>query len=526
MKKIIYLLLACSPVFVKAQGVGVGTNTPNASAQLDVTSTNKGVLFPRLTTLQRDAITSPATGLMIFNITTNTVEFNVGTPASPVWVSANASGLTQVGLTNASTPAGSAGQIVYNTSNTSGVAVGPVYWDATQGKWISMTPGTANQINLVAAEPNAANPKGVNVGDVAFNVSGNNPQGLVYWSGSQWQSVNSPVPTDLTAVPTPQGNSLGQMIYNTTATSTVPVGPAYWNGATWVSAGGNNIYNTDGTLSNSRVVTVGGNQLFFNATTGNVVFNSPIGVGTSAPSEKLHVDGGGLPVAIAVSSNSKSVRLGMATAVNHYGLPRAGDAAINLNNSGSGLGITGNSGVRMYIDSIGRVGVGTSAPDASASLEVNSTSRGFLPPVMTAAQRNAIATPATGLTLYNTTDSSLQVNTGTPAAPIWTTATLDSRLKFFYSPTISIDLSSLGTKTLDLYTAVYKQQFGNPKVVSAGAPSSIPTFNSNQLNYYVLDYDNTVINNISISSSGVMTYDVVGSSPSFSSYLTVVFTVK
>ena len=47
--------------------VGVGTATPLASAALDVTSTTKGFLAPRMTTTERNAIASPATGLLIYN---------------------------------------------------------------------------------------------------------------------------------------------------------------------------------------------------------------------------------------------------------------------------------------------------------------------------------------------------------------------------------------------------------------------------------------------------------------------------
>lgn len=51
-----------------AQSVGIGTATPDPSAILDLTSTNKGLLVPRLTTSQRDAIINPVPGLKIFNI--------------------------------------------------------------------------------------------------------------------------------------------------------------------------------------------------------------------------------------------------------------------------------------------------------------------------------------------------------------------------------------------------------------------------------------------------------------------------
>jgi len=71
MRKLIlpFLVLLCS-ITLHAQ-VGIGIETPNSSSILDVTSTSKGLLLPRLTTTQRDAITSPATGLFVYNTTTN-----------------------------------------------------------------------------------------------------------------------------------------------------------------------------------------------------------------------------------------------------------------------------------------------------------------------------------------------------------------------------------------------------------------------------------------------------------------------
>jgi len=55
--------------------VGIGTSTPNASSVLDITSTTQGVLFPRLTTTQISAISSPADGLTVYNTTLKAICF-------------------------------------------------------------------------------------------------------------------------------------------------------------------------------------------------------------------------------------------------------------------------------------------------------------------------------------------------------------------------------------------------------------------------------------------------------------------
>ena len=47
--------------------VGIGTNAPDASALLELLSTNKGVLVPRMTTVQRLAIVTPANGLLVYD---------------------------------------------------------------------------------------------------------------------------------------------------------------------------------------------------------------------------------------------------------------------------------------------------------------------------------------------------------------------------------------------------------------------------------------------------------------------------
>ena len=65
------------------------------------------------------------------------------------------------------------------------------------------------------------------------------------------------------------------------------------------------------------------------------------------------------------------------------------------------------------IASNAQVSIGVSTPNASAQLEVAATNKGFLPPRMDLTARNAIATPAAGLTIYNTTSNAFECFNGT-----------------------------------------------------------------------------------------------------------------
>lgn len=67
------LLLLFVPFFAFSQ-VGIGTTNPNQSSILDIVSTEAGILVPRMTEAQRTSISSPATGLMVYQ-TNNTTGF-------------------------------------------------------------------------------------------------------------------------------------------------------------------------------------------------------------------------------------------------------------------------------------------------------------------------------------------------------------------------------------------------------------------------------------------------------------------
>jgi len=77
-------LLLLLPALHHAQIV-IGSGPADGSAQLELQSTDKGALIPRLTTAQRDAIAAPAMGLMIYNTSTHCLEINLGTASVPYW---------------------------------------------------------------------------------------------------------------------------------------------------------------------------------------------------------------------------------------------------------------------------------------------------------------------------------------------------------------------------------------------------------------------------------------------------------
>ena len=86
MNRFVIVIMACLVVpFAKAQ-VGIGTNTPNGSAMLEMQSNSRGLLIPRMSRSDRDNISQPPTGLLIFQNTETTGFYsNTGTPAAPSW---------------------------------------------------------------------------------------------------------------------------------------------------------------------------------------------------------------------------------------------------------------------------------------------------------------------------------------------------------------------------------------------------------------------------------------------------------
>jgi len=161
--------------------------------------------------------------------------------------------------------------------------------------------------------------------------------------------------------------------------------------------------------------------------------NNRLGVGTNAPSATAHFKGSG--------STSATTSLLVQNSAGTSALQVRDDGNIGIftgrifdgSNNDKAFYISSNTNIvsnyqsvslRVYdgtayasgLEVVGngsesRVGIGTTSPNASAKLQLDSTTKGFLPPRMTTTQRNAIASPAAGLMIYNTTTAKLNVYT-------------------------------------------------------------------------------------------------------------------
>lgn len=172
-----------------------------------------------------------------------------------------------------------------------------------------------------------------------------------------------------------------------------------------------------------------------------------------------------------------------------------------------------------------QVGINTSSPDPSSSLDISSNSKGLLLPRIS--NLSLVTNPATGLVIFDTNKKCISQNVGTPASPDWVCLSPYSA-RFFYMPSVVFDTATIAAgQTKDLYT-LYKNQFSNipSNARSTSAPATIPFFpNATDLYYYVTGYDSTVFRINSISSTGVLNYDVLANATP-ASFINIVFVVK
>ena len=181
MKKIILKIITLLFVAYGNAQTGIGTTSPDASAKLDISSTTKGLLTPRMTSTQRAAISSPANGLLIYQTDAPTGFYvNTGSAGSPSWLRINTdwtksgndvsftTGNVGIGTSSPAEKIEVNGNVKANNFIGSGSQLTDVATRVT-GSW-TLNPG----LNYVSFTVNSG-------GTYSMWVNGNIPHGIALW---------------------------------------------------------------------------------------------------------------------------------------------------------------------------------------------------------------------------------------------------------------------------------------------------------------------------------------------------------
>jgi len=366
--------------------VGIGTTTPAASAALDITSTTQGLLIPRMTTAQRNLISSPVTGLMIHNTDNGAIETYTATTG--LWF--------KVGMGQGASISNTAVGINALNSNVvtdiSGIGNNAYGYNALQFN----TSGFYNTANgAVALNTNTTgNSNTANgAGALQFNTTGN--ANTANGAGA----LNSNTVGDANTA-----NGDGALFSNTSGFGNTANGQFALrtnNGGSYNTANGSHaLYSNiegDFNTANGQYALYSNNGSNNTANGQNALYQTTTGIDNTAT-------GGG--AGAANTTGSQNTFIGTAADVGSNNLTNATAIGYGAKVNTSNTIQLGNSFITDVITSgtitAGALGIGTPTPDASAALDITSTTKGLLIPRMTNAQRLVIASPAAGLQVFVT----------------------------------------------------------------------------------------------------------------------------
>lgn len=374
--------------------VGVGTLTPDASASLDITSTTRGALVPRMTTAQRDAIVSPAIGLLIYNLDSNLFNFWTGISWLPV-----------------GSPVGNVGDVQFNAGGGLFGANPNFYWDIANARL-----GIGNAAPVTTLDITGT-------GHFTSDLTVDTDTTIGATSASTTFKVKSN-----------SGND--GLIYDTSGLSRLRIQGVGTNLGTEVSicADGNNFltFNSNDASTNYASIYAGNDtsgilhidanaNIALNSVAGTVALEShtadgdfsywTFGKDNSNTTPTLDVHSNETTYLFRVYQGNPGdfghSRFNLIADFNdpgtvYFGSDLAnGFAFHNINQDNS-------NPVSMSINDYANASI-----EPSSILSLQSGTQGFLPPRMTEAQRDAISSPATGLVIYDTDASCLEIYNGT-----------------------------------------------------------------------------------------------------------------
>lgn len=480
--------------------VGIGTSSP--SSILDISSTTSGLLIPRMTTAQRDAITSPATGLQVYNLTTNTLNYYNGTSWQAV--GAGGSGLTSLnGLTGSTqtfavdsttgtAPAwassGTAHTLRLPLASATGVTAGLL----SKTEYDSFT---AKESPLTFSAPLSRSGNTISIPVATSGVSG-------YLSSSDWSTFANKVSKSgdtMTGLLTLSGDPTAALHAATKSYVDAAVGsvsPAALSSAVPVSKGGTGL--TSATAKSVVTISSSGAYQFTNCSPGDTLgFDLVLGVICQTPAS----------VSNAFVNNGNSF---------------SGTATLGTNDSNP-LFFETNNTTQMAILANGNVGIGTASP--GSIFEISSTTSGLLIPRMTTAQRDAIASVATGLQIYNTTTNALNfyngsswqavgtggsgltslngltgstqtfgINTASGTSPSWTSSGTTHTLNIPLASAAGVTAGLLSKTDYDAFTSKESPLTFSAPLARSGNTVSVPVATSS-VNGYLSSADWSTFNN-------------------------------
>lgn len=256
--------------------------------------------------------------------------------------------------------------------------------------------------------------------------------------------------------------------------------------------GGSNIYNADGTLGGDRTVTMDGNDLLFDSGSGSN-FTIDGFTGSTSANPIFQIDRNGDRDLKFFHENDIST--------GYWNIATIDGIALEVDNTdGSGI----------YLEYTGDVGIGTSTPDRKLDVE-----------------GGQVRFSDYGTGTYEDTTAVYLLGVEADGDLIEMNTAKNSRI--FYPPAIAIVADVVDTDLeIDLHdTYVELFEGSDPSFVkSTSAPGAIPTYDQDELYYYILDYDTSVFANVTIDDNGLMEYDVIAVASDNCSFINVVFVVK